>query len=136
MKRKDFQELAAIRLKEASVLLEARCWDGAYYLGGYAIECALKACIAKQTERFDFPDKKRVVDSHTHDLQELVRVAQLTPQLAEHRRQPDFDANWTIVADWWEQSRYERASQEGAENLLRAVSERRNGVLRWLRRYW
>ncbi len=77
MKRQDFQELATIRLKEARVLLEARCWEGAYYLGGYVVECALKACIAKQTEQYDFPDKKRVNDSHTHDLQELIRVGQL-----------------------------------------------------------
>jgi hypothetical protein len=50
MKRQDFQGLAAVRLKEARVLLEARCWEGADYLGGYVVECALKACIAKQTE--------------------------------------------------------------------------------------
>jgi HEPN domain-containing protein len=136
VKRKDFQELATVRLKEARILLKAQCWEGAYYLGGYAIECALKACIAKQTERYDFPDKKRVVDSHTHDLQELIRVAQLSAALTEHRRQPDFDANWTIVADWWEQSRYERASEEDAENLVRAISQANTGVLQWLKRYW
>ena len=45
--------------------------DGAYYLAGYAIECALKACIAKATRRYDFPDRKKVDASHTHDLREL-----------------------------------------------------------------
>jgi hypothetical protein len=57
MKRKDFQELAAVRLKEARVLLRAGCYEGAYYLAGYAVECALKACISKQTERHEFPDR-------------------------------------------------------------------------------
>ena len=37
-------------------------WDAAYYMIGYCVECALKACIAKQIRRFDFPDKKLVLD--------------------------------------------------------------------------
>lgn len=53
MKRQDLRELALLRLKEAQVLFANGCWSGAYYLAGYAIECALKACIAKKTERFE-----------------------------------------------------------------------------------
>lgn len=47
MNRSDFQDLAQIRLAEAAALLQAERFDGAYYLAGYAVECALKACIAK-----------------------------------------------------------------------------------------
>ena len=65
MNRKDLQRLTRLRLAEARVLLAAAKYDGAYYLAGYAVECALKACIAKQIKRFDFPDKKLVIDSHT-----------------------------------------------------------------------
>jgi hypothetical protein len=43
MNRNDLRRLARIRLKEARVLLQAKCFDGAYYLCGYAIECGLKA---------------------------------------------------------------------------------------------
>ena len=68
MNRRDFQELSRIRLKEAQALLEQGLWDGAYYLAGYAEECALKACIAKETQRHEFPDRKRVELSHSHDL--------------------------------------------------------------------
>jgi len=46
-------------------------------MAGYAVECALKACIAKQTKRYDFPDKKRVRDVFTHNLETLVKVAEL-----------------------------------------------------------
>jgi hypothetical protein len=41
------QRLAKERISDAKVLLGARHWVGAYYLAGYAVECALKACIAK-----------------------------------------------------------------------------------------
>lgn len=47
--RQDLQELSRVRLKEATALLKLGLFDGAYYLAGYAVECALKACIAKAT---------------------------------------------------------------------------------------
>ena len=37
MNRNDFQQLAEIRVKEAKVLLDNQCFDGAYYLLGYAV---------------------------------------------------------------------------------------------------
>ena len=63
MNRDDLQKLSEIRLKEAKVLLDQDLFDGAYYLLGYALECALKSCIAKQFRQYDFPDRKLVLDS-------------------------------------------------------------------------
>jgi len=57
MNKTELENLVAIRIKEADILLAADCYQGAYYLAGYALECALKACIAKQVKEFDFPDK-------------------------------------------------------------------------------
>lgn len=56
MNRKELQSLAETRLADAKVLLKNRRYDAAYYLAGYAIECALKARIAGRTRRNDFPD--------------------------------------------------------------------------------
>jgi len=42
MNRADFQQLADERISEAAVLLAASKFSGAYYLAGYAVECALK----------------------------------------------------------------------------------------------
>ena len=47
MNRTDLQQPALTRLAEAKALLAAGFPAGAYYLAGYAVECALKACIAK-----------------------------------------------------------------------------------------
>jgi hypothetical protein len=54
------QRLAKERVAEAKILLAARKWSGAYYLVGYAVEFALKACIAKRVKAEDFPDKDLV----------------------------------------------------------------------------
>lgn len=55
MNRREFRELTTLRLAEARALLDAGLPDGAYYLAGYAVECALKACISRQTRQHDFP---------------------------------------------------------------------------------
>ena len=53
--RRDFQRLAKLRAAEAGALVRSRKEIGAYYLAGYAVECALKACVAKATKRHEFP---------------------------------------------------------------------------------
>ena len=137
MNRSDFQFLAVIRLDEAGSLLKNKFYSGAYYLGGYAVECALKACISKQTQRYDFPDKQRALDSWQHSLMNLVKTAGLEASLnAEIGADQGFASNWNVVKDWSEQSRYTQMDERNAEALIQAISDRRHGVLRWLRRHW
>ena len=135
--RKDLQSLARIRLAEAKTLLGAGHPDGAYYLGGYAIECALKACIARSTQRYAFPDKKIVDASYTHSLKDLIKVANLeTARSQEASRNVSFRDNWDIVQRWSEQSRYRRADAGMARELVDAAGNRKHGVMAWIQRYW
>jgi HEPN domain-containing protein len=53
MNRTDLQNLAEERLGDAEVLLASNRYSGAYYIVGYAVECGLKACIAKLTRAED-----------------------------------------------------------------------------------
>ncbi len=137
MNRADFQQIAEQRLREAIVLRDGGHWDGAYYLVGYAVECALKACIAKQTKAFDFPDKKLTDASYTHDLSKLAAAAALTKDI-EDKKNADtyFAANWKAVVGWNEQARYERWTENQARDLMEAVEHPTNGVLQWLRTRW
>lgn len=136
MNRQDFQRLALIRLDDARVLLGNNLYSGAYYLSGYVIECALKACIAKHTQKFDFPDKKTVMDSHTHDLEKLVKVARLDLDLASRRNNLNFESYWSVTKDWSEESRYRIASKQKAEDIYLAITEPNYGVLLWLQQHW
>ncbi len=124
-----------MRLREARVLLDNRCWEGAYYLAGYAVECALKACIAKSTERYEFPDKARVNASYTHDLDKLLYVAGLDKALKEATGR-QLASNWKVVQQWSEDTRYERRAEADARAFVQAVGEREDGVLRWLEIRW
>jgi len=137
MNRRDLQSLSRVRLAEAQSLIRSGLPDGGYYLAGYAVECALKACIARQTQRHEFPDKKIVDASYTHNLKELVRVANLeSPRSAAAKADPQFAANWVIAQSWSEQSRYDRHTPASPQGLLNAVADRKHGVIKWIRRYW
>ena len=131
------RDLALIRVKEARVLLRTRNYDGAYYLSGYVVEYALKACIAKHTRRSEFPDKKTAVASHTHRLEDLIGVARLSEEfLKEVRTNLAFETNWNVAKDWSEHSRYERHSSQNAQNMFSAVSDKTHGVFKWIRQHW
>jgi HEPN domain-containing protein len=135
--RKELQALSRIRAREAKALLDAGLHDGAFYLAGYAVECALKACIAKKTQRHEFPDKDRVNKSYTHSLVELIRLAELRDALdARIKGDTVFRENWGIVVSWSEDSRYLLNTAEKARGLVNAVGNPKSGVLSWLRHYW
>jgi HEPN domain-containing protein len=137
MNRDDLRELALIRVREARVLLKNKKYEGAYYLCGYVVECGLKACVAKQTRQYDFPDKKTVDESYTHDLTKLVKTAGLELDLEkEAKSNPDFGINWSIVKDWSEKSRYEKHTKKEAQALYFAVVTKKQGVLQWIQRHW
>jgi HEPN domain-containing protein len=137
MNRTDLQELAEIRLKESRQLLNAGSPDGAYYLAGYAVECALKACIAKRTLEHDFPDKKLVNDSHTHDIGKLLQVAELKVDLeAAIQTNPVLQASLDAIRDWSETSRYEKKSEQEARELQQAIEDQAGGLLPWIRSRW
>ncbi|MBL8794632.1 MAG: DNA-binding protein [Planctomycetia bacterium] len=139
MNRADLQTLANVRLVEAQLLLGATPPqpDGAYYLAGYAIECALKAAIAKLNNQHDWPEKAFVADCHTHDILKLVRLAGLeAARVADSAANPLLSQNWVIVKDWSEHSRYERHSYVKARKMLDAVADHTNGVLSWIKGRW
>ena len=138
MNRLDLHQISETRIKEAWTLLQNRCFEGAYYLAGYSVECGLKACIAKQIREHDFPDRKFIQDSYTHDLNKLLGLAGLRE---EHRKKGDqdknFALNWAVVKDWSEEDRYSMQIQEQkARDLIEAITDTNSGVLPWLKTFW
>jgi hypothetical protein len=137
MNRADFQKLAELRIREAKVLLEGKHYEGAYYLAGYAVECALKACIAKKTKEHDFPPKS-ASKYYTHILEDLVKDADLSALLKDKvNSDGEFRSSWAVVRDWTADARYDLGIDEKrAGNLYEAITNKKHGVLTWLRKFW
>ena len=139
MNRLDLQKLADLRIAEAHALLTLPfpMPDGAYCLAGYAVECGLKACIAKGYGAESWPEKYFVDKCHSHKVLELIRLANLEPaRTAAVAANPALAANLTIVKDWSESSRYDRHSQAKAQSLYDAITDTANGVLPWIKVHW
>lgn len=100
--------------------------------------CALKACIAKQVNQYDFPNKQLANQSNIHNLTELLGVAGLREKLSEEvKADTEFGFNWAVAKDWSETSRYEcNIDKKKAIDLFNAVTEINSGVLAWLKTYW
>jgi HEPN domain-containing protein len=139
MNRRDFQVLAEVRIREALVLLENQCYQGAYYLAGYAVECALKACKAKNTDQYDFPPDRNTVNRiYSHNFNWLLQEAELEEaHEIETSTDSQFAVNCHQVIEWNEGTRYRPSIlQNDAEEMTLAVADKDHGVLAGLRELW
>lgn len=122
---------------DAQALLNATRWSGVYYLAGYAVECALKACIAKLTSLHDYPDRDFVNQCYTHKIDRLLVLSGLEPEFkADGASDPLLDKNWQIAKGWDERARYQQWPEPAARELLDAISEPQHGVLPWIKAHW
>ncbi len=136
--RVEFQHLAEERLDEAKALLNLGKWGGAYYLAGYAVELALKACIIKTLMARDaFPDKEFSKNCYTHDIEKLVGLARLDQarKTATSADQAHLN-NWVLAGEWSEEKRYHRIDKDEADTLYNAIADAAPGVFPWIKTHW
>ncbi len=135
--KSELEVLAQEKLDDAAARLAGNRWSSGYYLAGYSVELALKACIAKVFRADTIPDKDLVNATYSHNFRSLVGTAGLNADLRS-REQTDanFAANWGVVNSWSPNARYMRATQQQAEELFRAISDQDDGVFAWIKAYW
>jgi hypothetical protein len=138
--RADWQKLAIERVKDARALLAAKRWSAAYYLAGYAVECGLKACVLVRLAAEPgllFEDRRLSDKCFTHNLAQLVELAGLTADFASAlAADSELQDNWDAVKDWSELSRYRRWTQTKAQALYDTITNKRHGVLSWIKTRW
>jgi len=117
------QDLARKHLADARVLQRAQRYDAAIYLGGYAVELALKARICYTLNWLGYPDSNSEFQHYqsfrTHNLEVLLALSGIkTSILANHL------ASWSHVAQWTPQMRYNRpvpTRPEDAEQFVHSL---------------
>jgi HEPN domain-containing protein len=139
MNRSDFQQLAELHLQHARALLDAGLYSGAYYMCGYVVECALKACICRRTNQFDFSTHPKTASkAWSHEFAKLLEVSELEAEFdAACKADGELDVNWkSVKTNWSPDSRYEARSQEDADDLFDAIADPDHGVLSCIKRHW
>ena len=133
----DLEKLALLRLDDAIFLLKDNRCSSAYYLAGYAVELAIKACIAKLFHPNAIPDKGFVNAIYVHKLDSLLGLAGLRTEFdTEAKADKALGAFWAIANDWSEESRYEFWDPFAAASLIQAVQEHDRGVFQWVKKHW
>ena len=137
MSKSDLEKLALLRLEDAIFLLEANRCSSAYYLAGYSLELALKACIAKLVQANTIPDKAFMNAIYVHKLDDLLGLSGLHPAFnADTKADPQLAAHWAIATKWSEESRYALWDPFATASLIQAINEPDHGVFPWVRKHW
>jgi HEPN domain-containing protein len=129
--------MAQQKLKEAECLLNNNFFDGAYYLGGYAVELLLKAKVCKTLGIDDFfafkKFKKELYKPYkVHDYEELLILSGLYSEFLDAQKDVNFKTHWSIVGTWNENARYLMGkSSNDAQDFLNSLSE----IVKWIEKH-
>lgn len=136
-RKADLERLSIVRHDDALFLFQNNRCSSAYYLVGYAVELALKACIAKQFQQDAIPDKAFVNAVYVHKLDTLLGLAGLKQEFdAAIKVDPTLGAYWAIASNWSEESRYGMWEPFEAGSLVQAICDKDHGVFQWVKKHW
>jgi HEPN domain-containing protein len=120
----NLSKLARARLVDAQILLGAKRYDGAVYLGGYVVEVALKARICRTLKWVGFPETRSEFQSlrtfRTHNLDVLLSLSG-----REQKIKTNHLAEWSAVVTWDPEVRYKApgsAQKSDADLLLKSAA--------------
>lgn len=113
----ELRRIADAKLADAVALHQAGRYDNAVYLGGYAVELALKARICDTLGWAGYPETggefHQLQSFRTHDLGMLLHLSG-----RETRIKNDFPGAWRIVSQWSSAARYLAAGSVNRDNCL------------------
>jgi len=119
----ELDTIAKARLGDAKALLEAKRFDGATYLCGYAVEVALKVRICRTLNWPGFPSTSGEFHAYrsfqTHELGVLLHLSGKEAEVKQEHME-----RWSLVAAWDPESRYNVIGTETpakAEAMIRAA---------------
>ncbi len=116
----ELRRIADAKLADAVVLRQAGRYDNAIYLGGYAVELALKARICDTLGWNGYPETggefHHLQSFRTHDLGMLLHLSG-----QETRIKNDFSRAWSTVSLWNSAARYLAAGSANEDNCFKML---------------
>lgn len=109
------------RYEDALALYNARRWNGAIYLGGYAIECSLKSLVCYIEHKGNFKDTAMVTGGarggSLHNLESLLKNARIDASLMtalDHAG--NVNEAWKTVVKLWDKDGLRYGDKVGQES--------------------
>ncbi len=138
---KDLKDIAKARLRAGKVLIDCGDFDGAHYILGYALECALKSAICKTLKLSEYPDNvkndKLSTFFKTHVFDILLTLSGLENDFRINPANPPrLFQNWSdATSTWTSEVRYNpmgSITEAEARRMHEALSEQPHGLLTWI----
>jgi hypothetical protein len=105
--------------------------------GGVRRGMCLESLHRQTDEAEGVSDRTFAEKCWTHNLPQLLGLAGLKADLdTATRADPSLADNWDTVKEWNESSRYARKTKADVEDLYEAITDRKHGVLSWLKQRW
>ena len=130
------KDLAESRKEESILLYKNHQYNGSYYLGGYALECAFKSLIAVSMKKHIFPDIRFVREVWIHKLEKLKDNCVLKKEFDDVLKDDKYLSNWETAKKWDESSRYKQITIQEAVEFNNALFDSEKGIYTWLRKNW
>ncbi|MBI1877551.1 MAG: hypothetical protein HYR94_04855 [Chloroflexi bacterium] len=117
------------RREDADALHNAGRWAGAIYMGGYTIECALKALICRNSGKNNFKEtrvfQQGIRGDSLHNLILLLGSISEVQRAIETDRTNTYKPAWDLITKMWQKDelRYwdKLGSQQDSERFINAV---------------
>lgn len=125
------------RLEDAIQLCKSRRWTGAVYLGGYAVECSLKALICYNERKANFKETKAFKDkglrgASLHSLSKLLDQCPSLKRAIEIDRTRQYRKAWDLVTETWRNDELRYSRQLGNESNSAEFIESVKLLHRWI----
>lgn len=118
----ELKSIAKARLKSASFLMDAKDWDGAVYMMGHVLECALKACACKALHLSSYPESRKT-DGHfmTHNFDQLLVLSGMSDIFGINASPVAIFQNWSEFTQEfsgdWPAMRYDLTHQQSFNEI-------------------
>lgn len=107
------------RLEDAIKLHEQKRWTGAIYLGGYAVECALKSLICYEQGKNNFKETsvfQKIQGASLHNLTNLLNELTIIKRSIQLDRSGIYKPAWKLVSSMWRNDELRYSDKSGDEN--------------------
>ena len=97
----------------------------------------LKQQLPNELPNMIFLIKELSKNCFVHNLESLRKLSGMENQFrTDIKTNPSLEANWAIVKDWTEQSRYRKSIPATMAKDMYSASASKGGVLTWIKKLW